>query len=433
MAIFGAGESGIGAALLAVKLDYDVILWDDYKIKPEVKASLDSLEIPYGEGLGEKIFEEHVDLVIKSPGVPNGSRSVRFARANGVKLISEIEFGFLHYNGKVIAITGSNGKTTTSGLFFHLLHSSGVDAMIGGNYGTSFCRLLAQRQPEVMVLEVSSFQLDDVDTFSPDMAVLLNITPDHLDRYDYLLDRYAAAKMKIATHLGVNDLFVVNGDDETIQRQMNDRKYTCKVSKIHRSDYVDQVMSLDGSPFEMTLQGRHNRFNAMAAIIAAREMGLTESQIAEGLKTFANQAHRLENCGMVDDVTYVNDSKATNVDAVWYALDAVAAPIVWIAGGADKGNDYSQLDELVKDKVSALVCMGVDNSKLMNHFGGICQTYSTGCITDAIQQAKLLAGKGATVLLSPACASFDLFTNYMDRGDQFRSEVERLRSKEEKE
>lgn len=422
--IIGSGESGTGAAVLAKKLNYDVFVSDGSIIPDKYKEVLDINQIAYEEK-GHSIDSlSNVGLVLKSPGVPEGSEVMQKIRRAGVKVISEIEFAALHYSGTMIAITGSNGKTTTSGLLYHLLNAAGLKAGLAGNYGDSFAGYVAGNPEEVVVLEVSSFQLDDIESFKPHIAILLNITPDHLDRYDYKMENYVASKFRINENQGEGDFFIINGDDAEMANYRQDHGLRGKVIEIKEDDYINGVFRKDGAAFELTIKGRHNRFNARCAVEACRLMGISEDKIALGLSTFRNLAHRLEPVRTVKGVEYINDSKATNVNSVYYALEAMDKPVVWIAGGTDKGNDYSAIESLVKEKVKALVCMGLDNSKLVKAFKGkVPGLVETNTIKDAITEAARLAREGDVVLLSPACASFDLFKNYMDRGDQFKEIV----------
>ena len=422
--IIGSGESGTGAAVLAKKLNYDVFVSDGSIIPDKYKEVLDINQIAYEEK-GHSIDSlSNVGLVLKSPGVPEGSEVMQKIRRAGVKVISEIEFAALHYSGTMIAITGSNGKTTTSGLLYHLLNAAGLKAGLAGNYGDSFAGYVAGNPEEVVVLEVSSFQLDDIESFKPHIAILLNITPDHLDRYDYKMENYVASKFRINENQGEGDFFIINGDDAEMANYRQDHGLRGKVIEIKEDDYINGVFRKDGVAFELTIKGRHNRFNARCAVEACRLMGISEDKIALGLSTFRNLAHRLEPVRTVKGVEYINDSKATNVDSVYYALEAMEKPVVWIAGGTDKGNDYSAIESLVKEKVKALVCMGLDNSKLVKAFKGkVPGLVETNTIKDAITEAARLANEGDVILLSPACASFDLFKNYMDRGDQFKEIV----------
>jgi len=425
VAIIGAAESGIGAALLAKNNKYEVFVSDFGEIPKKYKDELKNKNIPFEEK-GHTI-ERLIDagFVIKSPGVPDTALVLRSLKKEGLKVISEIEFGYSFYSGKLIAITGSNGKTTTSGLIYHVLKNAGLDVEIGGNYGTSFARILTEREPEYMVLELSSFQLDGIEKFRPDIALLLNISADHLDRYDYDIMKYGASKMRIIENQTEADAFVFNGDDDLILELYNSTKGKGKVYPIKELDYIQGLFSKeDGRKFEMTIKGKHNLFNARCAVEALRIIGLSEDEITAGLKTFKNEQHRMEEVATINGVTFINDSKATNVDAVYYALDAMEGDIIWIAGGTDKGNDYSPLFDLAKKKVKALICLGVDNKKLVQSFSRLIPIIIASTkVSNVVDNALDLASAGDTVILSPACASFDLFENYTDRGDQFKRRV----------
>ena len=425
VAIIGAAESGIGAALLAKKNKYEVFVSDNGKIPKKYKDELKHNDIPFEEE-GHTI-ERLIDagFVIKSPGVPDTALVLRSLKKEGLKVISEIEFGYSFFSGKLIAITGSNGKTTTSGLIYHVLKNAGLDVEIGGNYGVSFARILTEKQPDYMVLEVSSFQLDNIENFKPDIALILNITADHLDRYEYDILKYGASKMRIIENQIEADAFVFNGDDRLIMELYNSKKGKANIYPITELDYFDGIFSKEnGRKFEMSIRGKHNLFNARCAVEIARILGLSEADIAEGLKSFKNEPHRLEEVAVINEVTFINDSKATNVDAVFYALDAIEGSIIWIAGGTDKGNDYSPLYELAATKVKALICLGIDNKKLVQSFSKLIPIIIESTkVSNVVDNALDLASAGDTVILSPACASFDLFENYTDRGDQFKRSV----------
>lgn len=426
--IIGGGESGVGAAILASKLGYEVLV-SDFGVIPEAfKQELNDNKIPFEEK-GHS-FDKIVtfDLAVKSPGVPDHAPVLKLIKEKGIKVISEIEFGHLHYEGKILAITGSNGKTTTSGLLYHVLKSAGKDVALGGNYGKSFARIIAEDAPELMVLEISSFQLDDVDTFKPFISVLLNITPDHLDRYEYKMSNYVNSKFRIAMNQSSSDYFIYNGDDAEITNKMTSFSGAPKQIVITKDKYINGIVSKEtGQNFEISIKGNHNLFNAACVVEACRLIELSEDQIGVGLKTFVNLPHRLESCGVINGVEFINDSKATNVDSVYYALDAMTKPVVWIAGGTDKGNDYNVLFPLIKNRVKALICLGLENEKLKESFKPhIPAIYETTKVSEAVETGLKLGAPGDVVLLSPACASFDLFKNYMDRGDQFKKCVEML-------
>lgn len=427
--IIGAGESGVGAAILAKRKGMDVFVSEADTIASRYKQELIEYSIPYEEGGHD--FEKVLvtEVVIKSPGVPEHAPILRMLKERGRKVISEIEFGHLFYSGLTIAITGSNGKTTASGLLYHILHSAHREVELGGNYGKSFARIVADSSPSIMVLEVSSFQLDNIDTFKPKIAILLNISPDHLDRYEYKMENYVEAKFRINMNQTQKDYFIFNGDDEEILNRMASQKSNGTIRPITKSMYTTGIASKeDDSVFEMSLKGQHNLFNAAAVVEACRIVGLTEVEIAHGLKTFVNLPHRLESCGVINGVEFVNDSKATNVDSVYYALDAMTKPVIWIAGGTDKGNDYTQIENLVKDKVKTLICLGLDNEKLKSKFkNDVHSLLETTKVSVAVEEGLRCARSGDVVLLSPACASFDLFKNYMDRGNQFKEAVAHLK------
>lgn len=428
IAILGAGESGVGAALLGLKQGAKVFVSDFGRMDEDVRQELSASSIDFEEG--GHTFEKIVtyDYVVKSPGIPEKSDIIQKLRAAGKKIISEIEYASIFYRGIVIAVTGSNGKTTTSGLMYHVLKNAGYDVALGGNYGKSFARIVAERDYTYMVLEVSSFQLDDIDAFRPEIAVLLNITPDHLDRYGYNMANYVDAKFKITKNQLAEDYFIYNIDDEEIKNKLNSLQLKSECYAINAGQYLNGIYSTDDdSRFELSIKGRHNLLNGMCVVAACRRLGLNERDIADGLSTFVNLPHRLETCGIIEGVEFINDSKATNVDSVYYALDAMEQPIVWIAGGTDKGNDYEVLLPLINEKVKALICLGVDNEKLKTFFQPHISTIvETTKVSEAVEWGLRFSQKGDLVLLSPACASFDLFKNYMDRGNQFKAAVAEL-------
>ncbi len=428
VAIIGGGESGVGAALLASHLGKEVFLSDGGPIKEKYKQELLAHNIPFEEK-GHTIERlKSSDVIIKSPGVPGTVPLIIDLKKLGIPVVSEIEYGYHYYDGKIIGITGSNGKTTTTGMLGHVLKEMEADLEIGGNIGESFCRIICDRQPKWMVLELSSFQLDDIIDFRPDIAILLNITPDHLDRYGYSLENYARAKFRLIENQQAGDVFIYNGDDtEIVTRLPDEDKEVTRIS-IRQQEYIDGVYSQELTRnFDIRLIGRHNLFNACCVIKAIQTMGCTDVKLDLGLKTFRNLPHRLETIVTSDGVSWINDSKATNVDAVFYALEAVVGPVIWIAGGVDKGNDYAFIEEVVHHKVRALICLGIDNQKLIDYFSDqVTDVLETDQVDEAIKMASALAEPGGTVLLSPACASFDLFKNYIDRGDQFREAVTRL-------
>lgn len=432
--ILGAGESGAGAAILAKKQGFDVFLSDNGSIKSEYKADLEAAGIAYEEEGHDVATIMSADLVIKSPGIPDKVQIVKDLRAKGVPIISEIEFASRYSKVKTIGITGSNGKTTTTMLTFHLFKTANFPVKVGGNVGFSYARLVADEpkgdMPLWYVLELSSFQLDDINTYRPDIAMILNITPDHLDRYDYQMDNYIASKFRITMNQTEHDFFIYNYDNENITNFIN-QKYNSKPQRIivKKSLYDVGILSYPEYNLQFNLnntqlKGEHNWFNAYCAVKAALLAGVSPGDIEKGLASFQNVEHRLEYVAEVDGVEYINDSKATNVDSVYYGLGAMSKPTILILGGTDKGNDYNQIAELVRQKVKTIVCMGKDNSPITHFFGGfgipIIETHSA---VEAVQKAAAAAQKGDVVLLSPACASFDLFQNYQDRGEQFKAAV----------
>lgn len=430
LGVLGGGESGIGAALLGQKLGFEVFVSDMGLMKDEYKIILDRAAITYEDGKHSMDLLLTSELVVKSPGIPNDSEVVKSLLNHGIKVISEIEFGYLNYNGKILAITGSNGKTTTAGLLYHVLKEANIDVEIAGNYGYSFARLVAEKQPQYLVLEISSFQLDNVDTFKPYVSALLNITPDHLDRYEYKMENYVSSKFRIVANQSSSDYFFYNIDNGEMKSYMDSHSIQPKKIGISLTDYNEGVKKLNGELFEVSLQGLHNYYNITTVVKIARLVGLSDDEIQIGLKTFINQPHRLEIVRILNGVTYINDSKATNVDSVFYALQSMKTPVIWIVGGIDKGNEYESLLPLVKEKVKAIVCLGVDNKKLLDFFGDkVATIIDANDVNKAIQASYNLANDGDSVILSPACASFDLFNNYMDRGDQFRKGVNALKEK----
>ncbi len=439
--ILGGGESGVGAALLAKQLGYSVFLSDAGKLKDNYKQELTDKGIPNEEGkhTWTSIFD--ADEIVKSPGIPDDSPLIRQLFDLGKPVISEIEFASRHTTAKIIGITGSNGKTTTTALTHHLFRTAGLNAAIGGNVGTSFARNITENKYDFHVLELSSFQLDGISTLRPQVAILLNITPDHLDRYDYKMENYVRSKFRIAINQLPGDLLITNADDPEIQNYLKMNRLAARreevstdfdsTTKLKVGDY--SIFGGDWQhAFDMThcvLKGRHNFFNAACAIYAAKAFDISDEAIQEGLNTFVNAPHRLEFVANIGGVDWVNDSKATNVDSVFYALQAMEKPVVWIAGGTDKGNDYGQIEDLVRQKVKALICLGVDNSKLQKAFSPILKNIEeTRSAKEAVERAAIYAENGDVVLLSPACASFDLFKNYEDRGAQFKAAVMGLKS-----
>lgn len=437
VAILGAGESGIGAALLAQHLGYNIWLSDAGSIGDEQKKTLTIAQVPFEEGqhTWEQFFD--ADVVVKSPGIPPTAAFVQRLKEIDIEVISEIEFAARHTQTPIIAITGSNGKTTTTSLIHHLLVSAGVNAGLGGNIGVSMARLLLEDPKEVYVLELSSFQLEDIKEFSPSIALFLNLTPDHLDRYNGSMDLYGEAKLRITENQSENDTFIFSLDDPESQRLLSSHTVHARKKGFSlepapdSSAWIDnQQVIVEGEVWTsveiLPLIGPHNQRNILAALLAVRSYGLTANQVLTGISTFRPIAHRLQPIGAINDVFFVNDSKATNVDAVQYALEAMDTPVIWLAGGVDKGNDYQPLLELISNKVKALIILGDYDRKLRESFSGdILQVHT---MKEAVSEAMKLAQPGDTVLLSPACASFDLFRNYEDRGNQFIEAVQELKS-----
>lgn len=445
LVVLGGGESGVGAAILGRQLGYSVFLSDKGKISEPNRKILSENEVPFEEGQHseEKIFA--ADLVVKSPGIPDTVPMIVKLRTQGIEVISEIEFAGRHSRAKYICITGSNGKTTTTLLTHHILTRAGIDAGLAGNVGQSLAAQVAKQAHEWYVVELSSFQLDGMFRFRADIAVLTNITPDHLDRYDHKFENYIDSKFRILNNMRAEDLFIYGQDSVAVTHKL----VTLKVVPSMAGFTYEQenggttekkgawmegnciVARWAGKEFrikkeEVSIQGRHNVYNAMAAILACMQLGLEQEVIAEGLRTFPQVEHRLETVAVKEGVTYINDSKATNVDSAWYALDSMMTPVVWIAGGTDKGNDYRVLFDLVKEKVKVLICMGMDNRKLIDNFKTICEVVDTDNLADALAAARRYAVEGDTVLLSPCCASFDLFKNYENRGELFKEAVRNL-------
>ncbi len=424
IAILGGGESGVGAALLAKHKNQEVFLSEYGSIKDHYRQALQDHKVDFEESghTIERLLK--ADLVVKSPGIPEKATVIQKLREADVRIVSEIEFAFKYTDAKIIAITGSNGKTTTTSLIYQLLKNGGYDVGLAGNIGHSWARQLVSDDHEYWVLELSSFQLDDVMEFSPDIAVVLNITADHLDRYGYDIGKYAEAKMKIAAQQKSFDHLIINQEDRLItDRLQNIKSSIHKVSNQHK-----KVLSKDGATsFEINLKGTHNIFNANCAVQVCEILGMSYESIQQGLSTFQAIEHRLEELPPVSGLRFINDSKATNIDAVQYALAAMDEEVIWIVGGVDKGNDYDTIRSLVDEKVNHVICLGLDNTKLIDAFGNDHVLTEAKSMKAAVEQAFELGKSGQVVLLSPACASFDLFKNYEDRGLQFKKEVERIR------
>ena len=440
--ILGAGESGTGAAILARKHGFDVFVSDNGPIKPKYKEMLFDYEIQWEENKHTEKLILDADEIIKSPGIPERSPIVQLIRKKGIRIISEIEFAARYTASKKICITGSNGKTTTTSLIHHMMKKAGLNVGMAGNIGKSFALQVAEEEYDYYVLELSSFQLDGLYEFKADIAILLNITPDHLDRYDYNLQEYVDSKFRITRNLSEEEYFVFCSDDEITIRELEKIVLKAKQLPFARKKkdkevaYIDDEDRLrieyDNSDFaisvsDLILKGKHNQYNSMAAGITGSVLKIRKDVIRESLMDFQGVEHRLESVLNVHGIHFINDSKATNVNSTWYALESVQTRIVWIAGGVDKGNDYSELMDLVREKVKALVCLGKDNAKLHKSFDGVIETIvDVDNMPEAVRTAYYLAVNGDTVLLSPACASFDLFENYEDRGWQFKKEADKL-------
>ena len=442
LVILGAGESGVGTALLATQQGYDVFVSDGGKIKETYKNELLANGIDFEESshTEEKILS--ADEVMKSPGIPEKNELVKKIREKGISIISEIEFAFRYKgNSKIIAITGSNGKTTTTALTWHICNHAGMDCAMVGNIGYSFARQLALDPKSLYVIEISSFQLDDIKTFRPDVAILTNITEDHLDRYDYKMQNYVDSKFRVVENQQPNDVFIYNLDDKITNQNINNYPIQSTLYPITMSKELPQGAYLTNAQMHLkwktedmqmsiedfALKGKHNQYNSMAASLGATAVGIKKESIRESLQTFQSLEHRMEPVAKIKGVQFINDSKATNVNSTWFALESIDKPTILILGGVDKGNDYSLLNELVKEKVKAIVCMGTDNRKIHEAFGDFVSLIVNASSADeAVKAAFHFADKGDVVLLSPACASFDLFKNYEDRGIQFKNAVKNL-------
>ena len=442
LVILGGGESGVGAALLGKQKGYEVFVSDAGVIKEKYKQELieNGIEFEEGKHTSEKIL--NATEVMKSPGIPEKNEMVKAIRAKGIEVISEIELAYrFKGNSKIIAITGSNGKSTTTALTYHILETAGLNCALVGNIGYSFAKQVAEDPKDWYVAEISSFQLDDIKTFRADIAMLLNITEDHLDRYEYKFENYVNSKFKIINNQKENDYFIYNDDDEIVTKNFdlltthtNPLPFSMK-HEIKKGGYIkgDQMMlriqeeRVSMSIYDFALKGKHNNYNTMAACIAATTVGIRKEKIREAVKDFQSLEHRMEFVASVRGVEFINDSKATNVNSTWFALESMNKSTVLILGGTDKGNDYSLIADLVKERVKAIVCLGVDNKKIIAAFKDIVPSIvETQSAKEAVTASFKLATKGDVVLLSPACASFDLFKNYEDRGKQFKEAVKEL-------
>ncbi|MBW4891288.1 UDP-N-acetylmuramoyl-L-alanine--D-glutamate ligase [Mucilaginibacter sp. HMF5004] len=442
LVVLGAGESGAGAAYLAMKKGYDVFVSDFGAIADKYKAQLNEWGIRYEEQQHTEAEILKAAEVVKSPGIPDKAPIIKKLKENNVSIISEIEFAGRYTDAKTICITGSNGKTTTTSLTYHILKRAGVNVGLAGNIGKSFAYQVATQKFDWYVLEISSFMLDDMYKFKADIAVLLNITPDHLDRYDYKMENYVASKFRIVQNQTAADYFIYCADDPETMKGMAERTFKAKrlpFSIEHKEEpgaYLDgQQINIQTSPLahfkmslnELALQGKHNIYNSMASGIIAKVLELRNETVRESMADFQNIEHRLEFVANISGIRFINDSKATNVNSTWYALESMSSDVVLILGGVDKGNDYAMLTELVKQKVRAIVCLGKDNKRIHDAFEDVVDIIvNTASASEAALVAFHLAKKGDTVLLSPACASFDLFKNYEDRGNQFKAAVKEL-------
>ena len=446
--ILGAGESGTGCAILALQKGYDVFVSDKGEIKPAYVVELEKIGVAFEQNQHTEELILNADEIIKSPGIPDKADIIVKAKAKNISIISEIEFASRYTNAKHVGITGTNGKTTTTMLCYHILQKAGFNVGLGGNIGKSYARQVAENDFEYYVLELSSFQLDNTYTFRPNIAILCNITPDHLDRYNYEFQNYIDSKFRIAMNQTKDDYFIYCADDQITVENLSTHKIDAQLlpfaydKKLEKGAYVldkefhliDNNNSTNNNTHYLTmfindfaLKGIHNSYNGMAAAIAANVLNISKENIRESLTDFQNVEHRLEYVATIGGVEYINDSKATNVNSTWYALESMEKPIVWIVGGVDKGNDYESLLPMVKEKVKVIVCLGLDNTKIHAAFGKhVDLMLNTSSAEEAVKVAKRFAAKGDVVLLSPACASFDLFANYEDRGWQYKAAVKNL-------
>lgn len=441
LVILGGGESGIGAALLGKQKGYDVFLFDEGSLKEGYRNELIEADVLFAEKKVDEALIFSADEVVKSPGIPEGNEWMKKIRDKAIPVISEIELAF-RYKGdsKIIAITGSNGKSTTTTLIYHICKTAALDCALVGNIGYSFAKQIAEDPKALYVAEISSFQLDDIVTFRPDVAVLLNITEDHLDRYDYQFEKYIKSKFRIAMNQTSEDVFIYNIDDEIIIDYLQTSKLLSNQIPISMKQEVktgafikedEMNVNVNGeqqsmSVYDFELKGKHNQYNTMAACVAGATMDIRKDKIREAVQTFQSLEHRMESVAAIRGVEFINDSKATNVNSTWYALESMTKPTILILGGIDKGNDYSLIADLVKEKVKAIVCMGVNNERLHESFDGLITVIDTASAGGAVKAAFDQAAVGDVVLLSPACASFDLFKNYEDRGTQFKEAVMNL-------
>ena len=441
LVILGGGESGVGSAVLGRLKGYDVFLSDAGILKEKYIEELEKFGISYEHGSHDERKILEADEVMKSPGIPHDLDIVKKITGKGIPLISEMELAYRHKGkSKIIGITGTNGKTTTTAMTFHLCKEGGADCALVGNIGNSIARQVALDPKALYVAEISSFQLDDIVEFRPDVAVLTNITEDHLDRYDYQFGNYIKAKFNIIKNQNSTDHFIFNEDDPVTMENLNHYPFNSNPLPLSmnrelpkgafiRSNTmtVHTAETFTMSIYDFALKGKHNQFNTMAACVAASTMGIRKEKIREAVSTFTSLEHRMEPAGIIRGVEFINDSKATNVNSTWFALESMTKPVILILGGVDKGNDYSLIYDLVKERVKAIVCLGTDNTKIHKAFGNIVEVMvNTGSAEEAVKAAYHLSSKGDVVLLSPACASFDLFANYEDRGKKFKEAVRNL-------
>ena len=442
LVILGGGESGVGAAILAKQKGYDVFVSDESSLKDHYSKELMDAGIHFEEGRQSEAAILSADEVMKSPGIPEKNPLVKKLREKGIPIISEIELAYrFKGDSRIIAITGSNGKTTTTALTFHICQKGGLDCALVGNIGYSFARQVALDPKPVYIAEISSFQLDDIHHFRPDIAILTNITEDHLDRYDYDFKKYIASKFRIVMNQGPEDDFIYCADDEVTMKYLNEFNIHSNQLPISmKTELAKGAFIKDGdmyvrtgedftsmSVYDFALKGKHNQYNTMAACVAGARMDIRKEKIRDAVQDFQGLEHRMEPVATIRGVEFINDSKATNVNSTWYALESMTRPTILILGGVDKGNDYSLIEDLVREKVKAIICLGADNRKIHEAFGNIVSTIvNTESAVDAVQAAFHFSTKGDVVLLSPACASFDLFKNYEDRGNQFKKAVKDL-------
>ncbi|NND15563.1 MAG: UDP-N-acetylmuramoyl-L-alanine--D-glutamate ligase [Eudoraea sp.] len=441
LAVLGAGESGVGTAILGIQEGYKVFVSDFGGIQKKYKDVLEHFGINWEEHQHSEEILLQADLVMKSPGIPDSAPIVRKISEKGIPVISEIEFAARFTNATIIGITGSNGKTTTTMLTYHLLKAGGLNVGMAGNIGDSFAKMVAEEDFDHYVLEISSFQLDGITDFRPHIAVITNITPDHLDRYEYKMTNYVRSKFRITENQESSDFFIFDADDQELLNAMDKIPVKAKLLPFSLTKPIEEgagieneniMINISNNSLEMSkdivaLQGKHNLKNTMAAAMVANLMGIRDDVIRKSISNFQGAPHRLETVLKIHHVNYINDSKATNVNATYYALESMTSPTVWIVGGQDKGNDYTALMPLVREKVKAIVCLGLDNTKIKEAFSNVVEPFvETFAMSEAVKVAYKIADRGDTVLLSPACASFDLFKNYEDRGDQFKEAIKHL-------